>query len=466
MARRRQFASSVPDGTAGDTSQESRYGESVGAVLALPDRAQHAAPLHFNSAAPAFTFFGPRGTKQSEVFTVRSLTFTENDVALPAERGNLEYAGLSLVYEGNRVKSALLGRDLNPLGRGDGIHYFAGGMTLAAGTRALNVWGKMVGTGNSVNNAGQTGGGYTPIGPPSDGSSSSPQLELISDWKQRTGKQPVYHYNSDGYTLQIGMWCCATLSACCMTTTASGDYLPYTRCFEGPELPDCGDPSDCGDAGGGGGNGGGSKGGGGGTSGNGGGCSGCGGGAGGGPMSWQGGGGGQFSWSGGGPQGAPPPPPPPGGGSAKPPQPGSGEDIAELNRRCHERVNSLWGRVDNALYDILSNSLSICACAALLPLLPCLFLVTRFRCVICASWIILGGEGWGFPPPCIWLRISDVLGEDDDEVVKAIVHEYAHNCGALHTPGWFDANWVDTCLNEIRNMKERHQPKRKTQDAR
>jgi hypothetical protein len=145
-------------GTAGDTSQQSRYGGNVGAVRELPDRAQHAAPLHFNSAAPAYTFFGPRGTKQSEVFPVRSLTFTENDVALPAERGNLEYAGLSLVYEGNRVKSALLGRDLNPLGRGDGIHYFAGAMRLRAATPNVGRWFRPVGSGNSVNNSGQATG--------------------------------------------------------------------------------------------------------------------------------------------------------------------------------------------------------------------------------------------------------------------------------------------------------------------
>ena len=155
MARRRQFASSVPDGTAGDTSQQSHYGESVGAVLALPDRARHAAPLPINSAAPAFTFFGPRGTKQSEVFPVRSLTFTENDVALPAERGNLEYAGLSLVYEGNRVKSALLGRDLNPLGRGDGVYYFAGQMMLPAAIENVRCCDLTQRSGNSVNNGDQ-----------------------------------------------------------------------------------------------------------------------------------------------------------------------------------------------------------------------------------------------------------------------------------------------------------------------
>jgi len=148
--------------TAGDTSQQSHYGEKVGAVLALPDRAQHAAPLHINSAAPAFTFFGPRGTKQSEVFPIRSLTFTENDVALPAERGNLEYAGLSLVYEGNRVKSSLLGRDLNPLGRGDGDFYPAGAFGLTQVTVASLVAEErpsLYATGNSVNNQGQCGTG-------------------------------------------------------------------------------------------------------------------------------------------------------------------------------------------------------------------------------------------------------------------------------------------------------------------
>jgi hypothetical protein len=210
-------------GTAGDTSQQSHYGENVGAVRELPDRAQHAAPLHFNGAAPVFTFFGPRGTKQSEVFPVRSLTVTENDVALPAERGNLEYAGLALVYEGNRVKSALLGRDLNPLGRGDGGFYFSGAVKFSAvSAGSLRSWNVMVGTGNSVNNPGQTGGGYTPIGPPSDGSSSSLQLELASDWEKRTGKKPVNSSIWDSPPggglphLIIGATCCPALSACCM----------------------------------------------------------------------------------------------------------------------------------------------------------------------------------------------------------------------------------------------------------
>jgi hypothetical protein len=98
-----------------------------------------------------------------EVFPVRSLTVTENDVALPAERGNLEYAGLSLVYEGNRVKSALLGRDLNPLGRGDTSFYPVGALSLKNVTpKGLTyVW---MGNGNSVNNQDQGGIGSSPSG--------------------------------------------------------------------------------------------------------------------------------------------------------------------------------------------------------------------------------------------------------------------------------------------------------------
>jgi hypothetical protein len=93
------------------------------------------------------------------VFPIRSLTVTENDVALPAERGNLEYAGLALVYEGNRVKSALLGRDLNPLGRGDGTFYPAGAFMIHLASSGNVGFMSYLGTGNSMNNLQQEGTG-------------------------------------------------------------------------------------------------------------------------------------------------------------------------------------------------------------------------------------------------------------------------------------------------------------------
>jgi hypothetical protein len=249
-------------GTAGDTSQQSHYGEYK----------------LINGAAPAYTFFGPRGTKQSEVFPVRSLTVTENDVALPAERGNLEYAGLALVYEGNRVKSALLGRDLNPLGRGDGVHYVAGAMKILAATRNVGAWFARSGSGNSVNNCGQCGGNGgsfswqggggafssdkyerppgdpedVPKGPPKSGpcqhAKGAGLLENTWDWQDRRHlKKPKNPWDSNLRFL-IAVACCGNLSACCM---AGG--LPIMRCKKlgtstGPYNYDwCCNPNDCGD---------------------------------------------------------------------------------------------------------------------------------------------------------------------------------------------------------------------------
>jgi len=134
-SREQQFTSSVPDGTAGDTSQQSHYGEKVGAVLALPDRARHAAPLHFNNAAPVYSFQGLPGTKQSEVMRLRNITSDENSAALPSGNGSLEIGAASLIYDGPRVLNQVIGRDVNPMGRADGMIH-AGGMFAVANEAA------------------------------------------------------------------------------------------------------------------------------------------------------------------------------------------------------------------------------------------------------------------------------------------------------------------------------------------
>ena len=77
------------------------------------------------------------------------------------EKGRIGIFGSQLSYAGSsgRVTSEPLGRDLNPLGRGDGGAYVAGAVNLGViaprlpGSRATG------GTGNSVNNCGQCGGG-------------------------------------------------------------------------------------------------------------------------------------------------------------------------------------------------------------------------------------------------------------------------------------------------------------------
>ncbi len=81
----------------------------------------------------------------------RNMTYNENSIALPSDRGALEVSGANLMYEGARVKSWMLGRDVNPAGRGDGSYYAQG---------AFNLWGLRPvctpqapsGFGNSVNN--------------------------------------------------------------------------------------------------------------------------------------------------------------------------------------------------------------------------------------------------------------------------------------------------------------------------
>jgi hypothetical protein len=221
------------------------------------------------------------------VFPVRSLTFTENDVALPAERGNLEYAGLSLLYEGNRVKSALLGRDLNPLGRGDGVHYAAGAFRMYnASTPNVGAWFKRFGTGNSVNNQHQCGGGCgggsqqfgsqsspdqggstVPHGPPTSGACkgqpNSALLEDIGDWAdENPGKKPVQvplsePSGGDLRYLRVACGCCAVVSACCMEVVSTPDVmapqgvrrelLPVVRCGCRENFNWCCDANDCGD---------------------------------------------------------------------------------------------------------------------------------------------------------------------------------------------------------------------------
>ena len=80
------------------------------------------------------------------------MTVNQNSIALSSDRGSLEIAGVSLLYEGTRVKSYLLGRDLNPMGRGDGSLY-AEGMFSAGNTRPRPNSKSIGGKGNSVNNS-------------------------------------------------------------------------------------------------------------------------------------------------------------------------------------------------------------------------------------------------------------------------------------------------------------------------
>jgi len=69
----------------------------------------------------------------------------------------LQLAATDLEYEVTRVKSPVLGRDLNPMGRGDGTYYAnggnaAGGSTAIRAAKPRLVGESSPGCGTSVNN--------------------------------------------------------------------------------------------------------------------------------------------------------------------------------------------------------------------------------------------------------------------------------------------------------------------------
>jgi len=74
------------------------------------------------------------------------------------EPGHWKLAATDLEYEVTRVKSPVLGRDLNPMGRGDGTYYCNGGNLAVSGSLAIRgvkpvfVGVKTFGYGNDVNN--------------------------------------------------------------------------------------------------------------------------------------------------------------------------------------------------------------------------------------------------------------------------------------------------------------------------
>src|SRR3990172_2679931 len=100
-----------------------------------------------NGGAPAIN----STTLHSELFYHRNMTVNHNSIALSSDRGSLEIAGISLLYEGTRVKSYLLGRDLNPMGRGSG-QYYPDGLFSIGSLRPSSTTTAVYGFGNSVNN--------------------------------------------------------------------------------------------------------------------------------------------------------------------------------------------------------------------------------------------------------------------------------------------------------------------------
>ena len=107
------------------------------------------------------------------------------------EKGRIGIFGSQLSYAGSsaRVTSEPLGRDLNPLGRGDGGAYVAGAVRL--GVIAPRLPGNQAagGTGNSVNNCGQCGGN-PPINPP------LPPFDP-GQWPPRENPDPYWELNRE-----------------------------------------------------------------------------------------------------------------------------------------------------------------------------------------------------------------------------------------------------------------------------
>jgi hypothetical protein len=93
----------------------------------------------------------------SELFSHRNPTYSENTIALPSDRGALEISDTNLMYEGTRVKTWIIGRDVNPGGRGDGGYYAQGGFS-AGSLRPMPTVSPIFGFGNSVNNYEDDGG--------------------------------------------------------------------------------------------------------------------------------------------------------------------------------------------------------------------------------------------------------------------------------------------------------------------
>ena len=94
---------------------------------------------------------------KSEMFNAYQVTLDADRASSAATNHALQLAASDLEYEGTRVKSPVLGRDLNPMGRGDGAYYADGGNTHRGSVAARGVKPALVGNstrgfGNSVNN--------------------------------------------------------------------------------------------------------------------------------------------------------------------------------------------------------------------------------------------------------------------------------------------------------------------------
>jgi YD repeat-containing protein len=93
----------------------------------------------------------------SELFSAYDLTLDADRASSASTNHALQLAASDLEYEGTRVKSPSLGRDLNPMGRGDGTYYADGGNTRGGSVAVGRAKPALVGIvgggyGSSINN--------------------------------------------------------------------------------------------------------------------------------------------------------------------------------------------------------------------------------------------------------------------------------------------------------------------------
>jgi len=126
--------------TAGDYNDDSRYAEwqQVNGSI-VPTRVALQASL-------------------SELFSAYAVSLDADRASSAATDHALQLAATDLEYEVTRVKSPVIGRDLNPLGRGDGTYYCNGGNYALSASLAIRgakprlVGDVATGYGSSVNN--------------------------------------------------------------------------------------------------------------------------------------------------------------------------------------------------------------------------------------------------------------------------------------------------------------------------
>jgi len=134
---RRAYAANM---AAGDTTEQTRYSDwyyvNGGLVPARP----------------------ALGAAKSELFTAYAITLDADRCSTPYTNHALNLAQTDLEFEVTRVKSPILGRDLNPLGRGDGTYYCNGGNAALSSLVAVRsakprlTGESAIGFGSSVNN--------------------------------------------------------------------------------------------------------------------------------------------------------------------------------------------------------------------------------------------------------------------------------------------------------------------------